>query len=114
MENAVKLSVLLEIYGKLLTDKQFILLEDYYNNDLSLSEIAENQGITRQAVRDNLKKGENNLLEYEEKLRLMEKKVMQNKKIEEIKSELNELEKSLNSNSKNKLTKIKKDLQELI
>ena len=38
MENTVKLSILLEIYGKLLTEKQYSLLEDYYNNDLSLSE----------------------------------------------------------------------------
>ena len=73
MEETVKYSILLELYGKLLTDKQYELLDYYYNNDLGLSEIAENFGITRQAVRDNLKKGENNLLEFENKLHLMEK-----------------------------------------
>ena len=46
MEKQVKISVLLEIYGKVLTEKQYNLLDDYYNNDLSLSEIAENEGIT--------------------------------------------------------------------
>ena len=65
MEKNVQISILLDIYGKLLTEKQYKLLDDYYNNDLSLSEIAENEAITRQAVRDNLKKGEKNLFEYE-------------------------------------------------
>ena len=77
MEKNVKISILLDIYGKLLTQKQYKLLDDYYNNDLSLSEIAENENITRQAVRDNLKKGENNLFEYEEKLGFMRKEIMQ-------------------------------------
>ena len=58
MEKNVKVSMLWQIYGRLLTEKQYTLLDDYYNNDDSLSEIAENLVITRQAVRDNLKKGE--------------------------------------------------------
>ena len=73
MEKAVKYSILLELYGGLLTEKQYELLDYYYNQDLGFSEIAENLGITRQAVRDNLKKGENNLLQYEEKIHLMQK-----------------------------------------
>lgn len=73
MEETVKYSILLELYGGLLTEKQYELLDNYYNKDLGLSEIAENLGITRQAVRDNLKKGENNLLEFEQKLHLMQK-----------------------------------------
>ena len=77
MEQKVIISILLDIYGSMLTDKQFKLLDDYYNNDLSLSEIGENDNITRQAVRDNLKKGENKLFEYEEKLGFMKKEIMQ-------------------------------------
>ena len=91
MENNVKISILLEIYGNLLTDKQRALLENYYNQDLSLSEIAENEQITRQAVRDNLKKGENKLFEYEEKLSLMRKQIMQEEQIANIISELSKL-----------------------
>ena len=49
MEKNVKVSMLCQIYGKLLTQKQLEVLNDYYNNDLSLSEIAENNKITRQA-----------------------------------------------------------------
>jgi hypothetical protein len=112
MDNNVKISVLLEIYGKLLTEKQFALLDDYYNNDLSLSEIAENQNITRQAVRDNLKKGENNLFEYEEKLGLMKKLEMQNKVLNEISNDLNEIE--VSKNSKIKVKQINEKLAKLL
>lgn len=92
MEKNVKISMLLDIYGKLLTEKQYMLLDDYYNHDLSLSEIAENEGITRQAVRDNLKKGENKLFEYEEKLEVMKKTIMQEEKIAIILSEITKIE----------------------
>ena len=61
MDKNIKISILCQIYGKLLTEKQYQVLDDYYNNDLSLSEIAENLNITRQAVRDNIKKGDNKL-----------------------------------------------------
>ena len=93
MEKNVKISMLLDIYGNLLTEKQNELLDDYYNNDLSLSEIAENQLITRQAVRDNLKKGENKLFEYEEKLGFMKKTIMNEEQVAKILSELNKIEK---------------------
>ena len=94
LENSVKISILLEIYGKLLTPKQFELLDDYYNNDLSLSEIAENENITRQAVRDNLKKGERKLFDCEEKLEIMKKKKMQEEQIAIILSEISSLTKN--------------------
>ena len=86
MENSVKFSILLELYGKLLTEKQYEMLDNYYNQDIGLSEIAENLGITRQAVRDNLKKGENNLIEFEEKLHLLQKREKILKVCEEIKN----------------------------
>ena len=84
MEKNVKLSILLQIYGKLLTENQFNILDDYYNNDLSLSEIAENNSITRQAVRDILKKGENKHFEYEEKLEKKKKNESLEKSISNI------------------------------
>lgn len=108
MENSVKISILLEIYGGLLTEKQYSLLDNYYNKDLSLSEIAENQEITRQAVRDNLKKGENNLFEYEKKLKLMKKFEMQKKELEEIVSQITEIE--ANKEVKQKLESLKKKI----
>ena len=94
MEKNVKISILCDLYGKLLTQKQFDFLNDYYNNDLSLSEIAENNQITRQAVRDIIKKGEKKLFEYEEKLLFMKRMSNQEKTIEHVLSELSKIEKT--------------------
>ena len=93
MEEKVKISMLCEAYGKLLTKKQFEFIDDYYNGDLSLSEIAENNNITRQAVRDIIKKGEKKLFEYEEKLLFMKKTLIREKKIEKVLSELTKIQK---------------------
>ncbi len=116
MEKNVKIGILLDMYGKLLTEKQKCLLEDYYNNDLSLSEIAENEGITRQAVRDNLKKGENNILEYEEKLEFMKRNSLKEKKINSIISKIEKIEKNelLDKKTKSEIQKIKKEINSLI
>lgn len=103
MEKNVKVSMLCEIYGKVLTEKQFEILTDYYNNDLSLSEIAENNGITRQAVRDIIKKGENKLFELEEKLSFMEKTMKQEKLLQQV---INELSKLQETSSDKKVEKI--------
>ena len=84
MEKHVEISMLCQIYGKMLTEKQYEFINDYYNNDLSLSEIAENSNITRQAVRDVIKKGENKLFELEEKLSFMKRMLNQEKQIQQI------------------------------
>ncbi len=115
MEKNVKISMLLDTYGKLLTEKQYKLLDDYYNNDLSLSEIAENEEITRQAVRDNLKKGENNLFEYEEKLGFMKKILEQEEKITKVLSEIEKIEANIEDKKINKnLQEVKKTLSCLL
>ena len=93
MEKNVKVSMLCEVYGNLLTKKQLSILQDYYDKDLSLSEIAQNQEITRQAVRDIIKKGENKLFELEEKLGIMKKTFKQEEKIAIILSELTKIQK---------------------
>ncbi len=91
MDQKVEISMLCDIYGKLLTEKQFSYINDYYNNDLSLSEIAENYGITRQAARDNIKKGESKLFEYEEKLGIMKTTLNTEKKIAKILSQISKI-----------------------
>ena len=98
MEKNVKLSILCQLYGKLLTKKQYEFLNDYYNNDLSLSEIAENNGITRQAVRDNIKKGEKKLFEYEEKLLFMKRTLNNEKKIQKVLAELTKIQNDYSDN----------------
>ena len=73
MSKDLHFSVLLDFYGEMLTDKQKDVIELYYNQDLSLAEISEHEGITRQGVRDNIKRGEAYLTELEEKLHFAEK-----------------------------------------
>ncbi|MBQ8550877.1 MAG: winged helix-turn-helix transcriptional regulator [Clostridia bacterium] len=72
MPKDFEVSRLLDVYGALLPEKQRLLIELYYNDDLSLSEISENEGITRQGVRDALKRAEQQLRSYEEALHLAE------------------------------------------
>ena len=93
MEKKVEISILWQIYGKMLTDKQYEYIDYYYNKDLSLSEIAEINEITRQAVRDIIKKGERKLFEFEEKLLFMKKTINQEKQIEHILLNLNKIQK---------------------
>ncbi len=115
MEKNVEISMLNEIYGKLLTQKQYEIIDDYYNNDLSLSEIAENNEITRQAVRDILKKGEKKLFEYEKKLEYYKKTRQQEKQIKKVLQELKEIPpKHINKEITTIIEKIEKELKTLI
>ena len=84
MDKNVRISMLLDIYSKLLTEKQADTADLYYNQNLSLSEIADEIGITRQAVRKSLLEAEKNLLEYEDKLRILEKQNERKNKIDNI------------------------------
>ena len=70
MGKNLEMSLLLDFYGDMLTEKQRDMVDYYYNEDLSLSEIAENEGITRQGVRDSIKRAESQMLEMEERLGL--------------------------------------------
>ena len=65
-----RMTMLFDFYGELLTERQKEFYELYYDEDLSLAEIAENLGITRQGVRDGIKRAEQQLLEMEERLGL--------------------------------------------
>lgn len=68
MAKNLEISFLLDFYGDVLTEKQRDVMEQYYNDDLSLAEIADNFGITRQGVRDAIKRGESIMLELEQKV----------------------------------------------
>ncbi len=115
MEKNVQISILCQLYGKLLTEKQYEFLDDYYNNDLSLSEIAENNNITRQAVRDIIKKGEKKLFEYEEKLLFMKRTLNQEKKIEKVLVELTKIQNDYSDKQiASVLENIKKELNCLV
>lgn len=115
MEKKVEVSMLCDLYGKLLTEKQFEFINDYYNNDLGLSEIAENNNITRQAVRDIIKKGERKLFEYEEKLLFMKKTINQEQKIQQILLNLTKIQKDSSDKQVTSILEgIKKELNCLV
>ena len=65
--------LLTDYYGEMLTENQRKFIDYYYNDDLSLSEIAENEGITRQGVRDAIKRAETQLFDMEKKLGIAER-----------------------------------------
>ncbi len=76
-----EIAMLLDFYGELLTEKQREAMDLYYNEDLSLAEIAEPLNISRQGVRDSIKRGEKQLMELEDTLGLA-------KRFREIKKEV--------------------------
>ena len=84
MEQIVKQTLLYDFYGELLTEHQKQIYEDVVFGDLSLSEAADDYGISRQGVHDLLKRCNRILEGYEEKLHLLEKFLEARKKAEEI------------------------------
>ena len=91
----LNIALLLDFYGELLTEKQRDMIELYYDEDLSLGEIAETAKITRQGVRDSIKRGEQQLFEYEEKLGLAAKF----QKISELLEKIDNLANDINKES---------------
>lgn len=73
MEKLLNITMMFDYYGKLLTKREYDVIDKYYNEDLSLNEIAQICNISKQAVSDSLKRAENKLNEYEQKLGLIEK-----------------------------------------
>ena len=73
MEKNIEVSLLFDFYGELLKPSGRQAVDLYYNEDLSLSEIADQTGITRQGVRDSIKRCEQQLFDFEEKLGLFKR-----------------------------------------
>ncbi|MDO5089587.1 MAG: sigma factor-like helix-turn-helix DNA-binding protein [Leptotrichiaceae bacterium] len=86
LEDFLKYSILFSYYGELFSKKQKQYLELYLEENGSLSEIAEEYGVTRQAVFDNIKRGFKQLDEYEKKLRMFEKEKELKRKLENLKN----------------------------
>lgn len=104
MEEKIKISILLSLYGNLLTETQKKYMDLYYNQDWSLSEIGESENITRQAVRTILVKSKNKLYEYEEKIGFLKRQEKINKLL--IKLE----EQNISEETKKILEKIKEEI----
>lgn len=84
MDRLLEQSLLYDFYGELLNEHQKSIYEDFVLNDLSLSEIAEQQGISRQGVHDLVKRCNISLKAYEDKLHLVEKFISTKKMITQI------------------------------
>lgn len=95
MSKDLNIALLLDFYGEMLTEKQRDMVELYYDEDLSLGEIAETVKITRQGVRDSIKRGEQQLFELEKKLGLVEKFL----KYSELLDKIDEYAKNINKES---------------
>ena len=101
LEDNLKLSLFFEMYGNLLTEKQRLYLDGYLNKNLLLTEIAEVNNTSRQAVNDLIKRSIKLLKYYESKLLLLSK-------FEKVKSEINNLiiSNNINDELKQKLNRI--------
>ncbi len=111
MEKRFLVTMLFDFYGDLLTDKQRDAFEKHYLEDLSLNEIGVEQGTTRQAVMDTVKRSEKILQEYEEKLHLVHKFLYRKEKVEQIMSEIDEV---ANDENSKKIVLIKNMLSEIL
>ena len=101
MEKNVEVSLLFDFYGELLKPSGRQAIDLYYNEDLSLAEIAAQTGITRQGVRDSIKRSEEKLFELEEKLGLFKRFVQLENGLDKIAS----LSEQIYKNSADDITK---------
>lgn len=110
MAKDLNITILLDVYGQLLTEKQRFAIDMYYNEDLSLAEIAEEIDISRQGVRESIKQGEKHLLEYEEQLGVV-------KRFKNISAQLEELDallKEVDFEGKDRILEISEKISEEI
>lgn len=99
LDPSAKISLLYDFYGQLLTEKKRQVIELYHEEDMSLSEIAGELGITRAAVYDSLKSAEKALMAYEEKLSLVERFLETEKAFGDIAEKLEDLKRRCEGNA---------------
>lgn len=90
MEDFAKTSMLFDIYGGLLTDKKKRVMEMYHEDDMSLSEIAEELEVSRAAVHDSLRSAERLLRSYEDKLGILDDYLRKEKLADELRAHISE------------------------
>ncbi|NLT47554.1 MAG: sigma-70 family RNA polymerase sigma factor [Clostridiales bacterium] len=91
LDNITEISILYDFYGVLLPPKQREIFHLYYEDNLSLGEIAEEYGLTRQGIHETVKRGEKKLREFEAKLRLIHKFEKEEEIIEKLKKDIEQI-----------------------
>lgn len=115
MEERVEVSILLDLYGELLTDNQKAIMNLYYNEDFSLSEISEINNTSRQAIHDTIKRCYKQLVSYENKLNLLSKSIKLEETKQKLEHEIAKIQDEIRDSSiKDRLEVIKKVLMEEI
>lgn len=113
MENIVKQSLLYDFYGELLTEHQRAVYEDAVFNDMSLGEIAQERGISRQGVHDLIRRCDRTLEGYEEKLHLVSKFEMTRQMVEDIRQRLQTFKETKDEGLIEEIEQISMDIMEL-
>lgn len=113
IEKLARMAMLYDFYGQLLTKRQQEMMEMFYSDDLSLSEIAQEYGISRQAVYDLLKRTEKVLEGYESRLWLVDKFEQQSRKITDIGELVSQAKKTKNLDLLDKVSEIIQEINEL-
>lgn len=114
MDEKLQQAYLYDFYGEMLNDHQRQIYEDFVFNDLSLGEIAAEEGISRQGVADMVKRCEKKLLDYEKKLHLVEKFVSVKNDVERIHSLTEEFKSSKSEDIINSIEEISNDILKTI
>ena len=102
LNNMYHHTLLFDFYGELLKENNRKIYEDYVLNDLSLSEIADERGISRQGIHDTIKRTAKKLEEYENKIHLVERYQKIQRKVDEIEKVIGQIKESENIGSKDK------------
>jgi predicted DNA-binding protein YlxM (UPF0122 family) len=105
MDKFEEMALLLDIYGDLLTDKQRDVMDQYYNYDLSLQEIADNEGISKQGVHDLIRRSEHTLVKTDEKLGFRDRLADIQAGLERVSENLNDITKGIDEISKSQADK---------
>ena len=111
MDKNLKFGLLLDFYGGLLSPRQYEIMNYYYNEDLSLGEISDEIGISRQGVRDAVQKSQKLLTEFDEKLGLLNRFDEIKHSVEEIKDELSNI--NVSESDEQKIAKIIKKIDSI-
>lgn len=115
MDDVYRNTMLVDIYGKLLTERQYETLDLYYNNDYSLGEIASHMGISRQGVYDNIRRSKKVMRDFEDKLGLVDSHLKWKKGMEAVLAQLRSINRNkIDYRDKKVLKNIEKNLLNML